>query len=124
VSVVVTPDMVPVAGFYKTRWSDPKAPWVAPINRPWVAVRIWFGPPHDPTTGEVMDRSYRWQAIRSGTFVELDWVWPHCARHPISEAEYDALLTDPTDATASTAAPKQSVDLRTIPAILPPGVRR
>ena len=27
-----------------------------------VAVRIWFGAPHDPVTGEEMDRHWRWQA--------------------------------------------------------------
>lgn len=52
------------------------------------AVRIWHGPPHDPVTGEEMDRSWRWQAEFEGEYIDLDRVWPVCAGDPISESEY------------------------------------
>ena len=55
-------------------------------------VRIWFGPPHDPVTGEELDRSWRWQATFNGEPVELDQVWPVCAGDPISEADHAAYV--------------------------------
>ena len=53
-----------------------------------VGVRIFFGPPCDPDTGEELDRAPRMQAHVNGRYVELDRVWPQCASHPIDEAEY------------------------------------
>lgn len=54
----------------------------------WVPVLIWYGQPADPVTGELMDRSLRWQAkIYGGDYIELDRVWPACAKYPIDEAE-------------------------------------
>lgn len=69
----------PVAGFYRTR-----------LGRDTVilGIRIWYGPPHDPVTGEVMDRSWRWQAVANNEPVDFDTVWPRCAGEPITEAEY------------------------------------
>ena len=55
-------------------------------------VKIWFGPPHDPVTGEVLDRSWRWQALFDGEPVDFDRVWPACIGRPISEDEYRALV--------------------------------
>lgn len=55
-------------------------------------VRIWFGPPHDPVTGEELDRSWRWQAMFDGEPVDFDRVWPACVRKPISEADYRAYV--------------------------------
>lgn len=54
------------------------------------AVRIWYGPPHDPDTGEVLDRSWRWQAEFDGEPVDFDDVWPACAdpEREINEADY------------------------------------
>lgn len=51
-------------------------------------VRIWYGPPHDPITGEEMDRSWRWQADFDGEPIDVDRVWPNCAGEPITEEEY------------------------------------
>lgn len=51
-------------------------------------VRIWFGAPLDPVTGEELDRSHRWQAEFNGDYVEIDDVWPECGKFLISEAEY------------------------------------
>jgi hypothetical protein len=39
-------------------------------------IRIWFGQPLDPVTGEAMDRSLRWQAECNGEYIEIDQVWP------------------------------------------------
>lgn len=51
-------------------------------------IRLWFGPPHDPVTGEVMDRSWRWMAEFNGEMVDFEAVWPVCARNPISPEDY------------------------------------
>ena len=55
-------------------------------------VRLWFGQPADPLTGELMDRSLRWMAEFDGEPVEFDRVWPTCAGSPITETEYRALV--------------------------------
>ena len=69
----------PVAGFYRYRLRS------GGIRG---GVRIWFGPPHDPVTGEELDRSWRWQALFDGQPVEFEEVWPDCTGEPITEAEY------------------------------------
>ncbi len=71
----------PVAGFFRFRMHGGAVRG---------GVRIWFGPPHDPVTGEELDRSWRWQSEMNGDLVDFDRVWPACAREPISEAEYRA----------------------------------
>ena len=43
----------PIPGFYRMRLRSGGQP---------VGVRVWFGPPADPVTGEELDRSWRWQA--------------------------------------------------------------
>ena len=73
----------PVAGYYRHRL---RSRTVAG------AVRIWHGPPMDPVTGEEMDRCWRWQASFNGEYVEIDDVWPVCAREPINEREHDRLI--------------------------------
>jgi len=72
---------VPVAGYYRFRL-------VAGGVR--CGVRIWYGPPHDPVTGEELDRSWRWQAHLDGVPIDIDRVWPACAKlGPISIADYE-----------------------------------
>lgn len=53
-------------------------------------VKVWFGPPTDPETGDVMDRCFRWQMSLAGDLLE-DWdrVWPRCAGEVIDQAEYE-----------------------------------
>lgn len=51
-------------------------------------VRIYFGPPRDPVTGEELDRSWRWQADFDGEPIDFDRVWPACLKDLITEAEY------------------------------------
>lgn len=53
------------------------------------AVRLFYGPPSDPVTGEELDRSWRWQALLDdGSLADFDAVWPKCAASPITEAEW------------------------------------
>lgn len=52
-------------------------------------IRIWYGQPKDPVTGELLDRSLRWQAYCNGDYIDLDRVWPRCARQVITQKEYD-----------------------------------
>jgi len=72
----------PKPGYYRMRLRSGGA---------FVGVRIWFGAPLDPVTGEEMDRSHRFQALINGTYAEMDRVWPKCAGDPITEAEYQHL---------------------------------
>lgn len=51
-------------------------------------VRIWYGAPLDPETGEELDRSWRWQATFDGEPIDLDRVWPACVGDPITEGEH------------------------------------
>lgn len=69
----------PVAGYYRFRFG---------VGRIRGGVRVWFGPPHDPVTGEELDRSWRWQALFNGEPVDFDRVWPACGGDPITEADY------------------------------------
>lgn len=73
----------PVAGFYRFRFGAGTVKG---------AVRIWYGPPHDPVTGEELDRSHRWQATFYDEPIDFDRVWPVCASEPISETEFKALV--------------------------------
>lgn len=69
----------PTAGFFRHRLRSGSVD---------VGVRIWNGPPADPVTGELLDRSWRWQALVNGEPIDFDRVWPGCAGDPITEAEY------------------------------------
>lgn len=69
----------PVEGFYRMKLRS---------GGVLVGIRLWFGPPHDPITGEEMDRSWRWQAEANGEEIDFLRVWPVCADDPITEAEY------------------------------------
>lgn len=51
-------------------------------------VRVWYGAPLDPITGEEMDRSWRWQAAWNGELIDFERAWPACAKLPATEADY------------------------------------
>ena len=71
---------LPVAGFYRYRLSGGAVRG---------AVRIYYGPPRDPVTGEELDRSWRWMAELNGEPVgDFDRVWPVCIGAPIAESLY------------------------------------
>jgi len=74
---------VPVAGFYRTRLAR---------SGVYVGVKVWFGQPKDPVTGELLDRSLRWQAEANGAPIDLERVWPGCAEDPITEQEHAFLI--------------------------------
>ena len=59
-----------------------------------VGVRIHFGPPLDPITGEELDRSWRWMADVNGEyFDDFDRCWPGCTGEPITDQEYRRFCT-------------------------------
>lgn len=66
-----------------------------------IPVRIWFGAPRDPETGEELDRSHRWQiqvgfrlledeplSIGGIRVDDITDIWPRVARDPIDEVDY------------------------------------
>ena len=69
----------PIAGFYRFRMHG---------GAVWGVVKVWYGPPRDPVTGEEMDRSLRWQASFNGEPMDIERAWPVCAKHPASERDY------------------------------------
>jgi hypothetical protein len=92
-----SPDLVgdtPIAGFYRLKLIRFGVP---------AGVRIWNGPPADPVTGEDLDRAPRWQAQCNGDPIDVERVWPQCARDPIDAAEYAHLAE--RQAWAKTHAP-------------------
>lgn len=75
-------------GFYEIsfkEWQNNKV-----VRERWLPIKIWYGPPHDPDTGEEMDRSWRWQCLLDGK--EADWydIWPPTAA--VSETKYEMML--------------------------------
>ena len=69
----------PVAGYYRLRLSGGSVRG---------GVKLFFGPPNDPITGEELDRGWRWQAFFNDEPIDFNRVWPNCAGDPISEADY------------------------------------
>lgn len=101
----------PTAGYYRMAMRMGAMP---------VGIRIWYGPPHDPVTGEVMDRSFRWQAEINGCINELEKVWPKCARDKITKHEYEYMVLRYNWAKGNApespqAKPHSKVDLMTAP---------
>jgi len=80
----VHPDR-PISGYYKSRMV---------LRGPLVPIRIMFakvvdGVPYEP---DGRGGPHMTVAIRLGRMVPMQWVWPHCARHPISEAEHNYMI--------------------------------
>jgi hypothetical protein len=110
--IVVT--IAPMPGFYRTRLRS---------GGVYVGVRIWFGPPLDPDTGEEMDRGHRWQADCNGRYIEIDRVWPQCGGDPIDDDEYlhlSALQSwgESHAPDSPQAKPYMKIDLLTAPILL------
>lgn len=75
--------------------STPTGGWYRMKLRPggiYGAIRIWYGQPPDPVTGELLDRHLRWQASFNGDPIDLDRVWPKCGREPITDREASRLI--------------------------------
>lgn len=101
----------PAAGFYRYRMVKGGFP---------VAVKIWFGQPKDPITGELMDRSLRWQAEINGRPADIDSLWPRVAGSPIDQAEHDYLASINSWAAEhapdhAAADPRKPIDLMSAP---------
>ena len=105
----------PVAGFYKRRFVR---------NGPWVPVEIWYGPPADPETGELLDRSLRWQAVEGDDAISCGLeAWASSCSNPITPAEFDYMHAVRDWArhwspAAPEANPRRSIDLESIPPLL------
>lgn len=67
-----------------------------------IPVRVWFGPPADPQTGEILDRPWRWHmqigltllddepiSVGGIYFSEFSEIWPGCAKHEIDREDYE-----------------------------------
>lgn len=74
----------PVAGLYRMKLRS---------GGVMVGIRLWHGQPPDPITGELLDRSWRWQAEANGRPIDFDRVWPACAGSAIDAAEYSHLCS-------------------------------
>lgn len=80
----------PTAGFYRMRFV---------MGGPLVGIKLWHGPPLDPTiydpadpeTHAPMDRAHRWQALANGELVDFDRAWPRCVGDEITAEEYEFL---------------------------------
>lgn len=101
----------PTPGFYRYRLRAGAVKGV---------VRIWYGPPNDPVTGEPLDRSWRHQAEFNGKPIELEDVWPKCGGEPVTEAEYRRAIARQDWAreaapTSAYADPKRKADLLSEP---------
>lgn len=86
--------------------------------------RFWHGPPLDPVTGDLLDRSPRWQAELCGRPYDGDILelWSRCAAHPIGPSEHDYLLAIYLHATRhepdmAEASPREPVNWLKMPTI-------
>lgn len=85
-----------------------------------VGIRIWYGPPLDPVTGEELDRSWRWQAMANGSYIDMERVWPKCANSQVDQSEHDYLVNlqgwaEEHDPTGAIANPNQKLNPLTTP---------
>lgn len=55
---------------------------------PPVGIRIYFDHPRDPEGQRLVDRGMRWHADENGVEIDIETVWPQCARERITEDEY------------------------------------
>lgn len=81
----------PTPGFYIYREFLGKKPNGRAILGPAQACVIWFETFTDPDTGEDMDRGGEWQALVSGSYIDINDVWPWVAADKITAEEYTQL---------------------------------
>lgn len=91
--------VAPVAeGYYQiTRWRSERVP---------IPFRVWYGPPADPETDEILDRSPRWQIAVGGNVLDsldpvtiggfaienLEDLWPRFSAERITKGEHDFMV--------------------------------
>lgn len=95
-------------------------------NGPRCPVKVWYGFPTDPDTGETLDRSPRWHVILNGEFVEPTLILMlvgnvgYVKGKEIDQAEYDYMLRVREWALqndAPEAKPREAIDLKKLPTI-------
>ena len=101
----------PVAGYYRMKLIS---------GGVLVGIKLWYGPPTDPDTGEEMDRSWRWQAHANGRYIDFDRAWPKCTGDPVDEQEYRYLSSlqewgERHAPTSPEANPQKRIDWLTAP---------
>ena len=114
----------PTAGYYATKLVR---------GGPRVPVRIWHG--QAVVAGEEQDRAPGWfveidgrtdrvefgdDGYRCRVPLDVETVWPHCAKEPIAESEYRFLVADAAHARDwrpdhPKANPRKPVDFNTLP---------
>lgn len=65
----------PECGYFKVRDRRGLNKQLAPIKRPWIACAIW-------REGDTL------KAELAGSVVDVDHLWPYCAKYPISYEAY------------------------------------
>ena len=109
---------VPEAGYYRRKLVSGGVD---------VAIKIWYGFPYHPETGDISERRWGWHALRDGELVDVFECWPGCSGARITEDEYNFMLADaehcrqyiPSD---PKARPRERIELRKMAPILPPGM--
>lgn len=94
----------PTPGLYRTRLVK---------GGPWVAARIWHGPPLDPVTGEPLDRAPRLQCEIAGAEADPIEAWPRL-HGPITATEWRDLRARARIEGTPESQPKRAVDLNVI----------
>lgn len=116
---------LPVAGYYRTKLVK---------GGPFVPVRIYFGQP--VIDGELQDRSPCWcvevdgqtdkwemdkeTGYRCRVRRDVEEVWPHCAREPITRQRYEWMVKHAAWAKENApdhpkASPREAIDWNTLP---------
>ena len=104
-------DAEPVEGYYAIRLTK---------GGPLTPVHIWHGITPDPDFPDnPMDRSLVWHFVLGHEEVELDTIWPWCAKNPITERDWRHMLRMEnwarTEAPAEPEAnPRHPVDFNTM----------
>ena len=101
----------PIAGYYRMKLRSGGVRGV---------VKLVYGPPLDPVTGEELDRSWRWQAFFNGEMIDVERAWPGCAADPTTEEHYQRAIARQSWAQESApdsayADPRKKLDLLSSP---------
>ncbi len=102
---------VPIAGYYRMKMRSGGVRGV---------VKLVYGPPLDPVTGEELDRSWRWMAFFNGEAIPVERAWPGCAGDPTDEQHYQRAIARQAWAQESApdsayADPRKKLDLLSSP---------
>lgn len=76
--------------YFRDRWNGNHRR--KPNDGDWLPVIIWHGAPCDPETGELLDRSYRWQCLVAGNYADPYEQWTWCCGNPATALEYQEMV--------------------------------